>query len=192
MNPVEQARLENAICFFAAEHKKRTKKDLPQTALYKYLAFLDFWSLENTGKPALNLTYRAMERGPVPIELYGKLEELSSALFAVKPGAKDTKSLFIIAKKAPDLDEFSGKELKEMRRLVEIFGDTLLNTGHFSNASHEKMPVWQRTYKTKPNTIINYKLHFCGDIDKKEPDTLTPEEESFLMFRALGGLHGNL
>ena len=45
MIPYQKEKIENAICFFASEHQKKTKHPLYQTFLYKYLAFLDFESL---------------------------------------------------------------------------------------------------------------------------------------------------
>lgn len=45
--PYKDEKLKNAICFFANEHEKLTRKPLSQTFLYKYLAFLDFKSIEH-------------------------------------------------------------------------------------------------------------------------------------------------
>jgi uncharacterized phage-associated protein len=192
MNLLDKLKIENAICFFANEHKKRTKRDLPQTALYKYLAFLDFWSLENTGKPALGLTYKAMQRGPVPVELYNNISSYSSELFIAKPGAPGTNSIFIIPKKQPDLDEFSGNELRQMRILIETYAEPWITTAHISDASHERLLAWQRAFAEQPNSVIDLKLHFPGDIEAKKQEDLTPEEDSFIVYKALSGLHGNL
>ncbi|GAG44260.1 unnamed protein product, partial [marine sediment metagenome] len=41
MIPYKKEKSDNAICFFAFNHKRKTGKYLPQTFLYKYLAFLD-------------------------------------------------------------------------------------------------------------------------------------------------------
>ncbi|MGH2575337.1 MAG: hypothetical protein ACRDFC_06525, partial [Ignavibacteria bacterium] len=61
MIPYQKEKIINSILFFAKEHKNKTRKPLLQTFLYKYLAFLDFKSVEETGLPALGLTYLAME-----------------------------------------------------------------------------------------------------------------------------------
>jgi hypothetical protein len=79
--PYQMEKIENAICFFAKEHQKKARKPLYQTFLYKYLAFLDFISLRETGQPALGLRYLAMEKGPVPIEIYDKKESYSTPLW---------------------------------------------------------------------------------------------------------------
>ena len=84
MIPYQKEKFENAICFFASEHYKATRKALTQTYLYKYLALLDFRSIETTGKPVLGLEYMAMEKGPVPIKLYRERETIKSDCFEFK------------------------------------------------------------------------------------------------------------
>ena len=71
MIPYRNEKIQSAVAFFAKQHYKKTKRLLYQTYLYKYLAFLDFLSLRETGIPALGLVYSAMDLGPVPIEIYG-------------------------------------------------------------------------------------------------------------------------
>ena len=70
MIPYRNEKIQNAIAFFAKEHCKKARKPLYQTYLYKYLGFFDFLSLRETGRPAIGLVYKAMKRGPVPIEIY--------------------------------------------------------------------------------------------------------------------------
>ncbi|GMO44423.1 MAG: hypothetical protein Pg6C_06280 [Treponemataceae bacterium] len=62
--------IENAVLFFAQKHYQKTKKYLSQTVLYKYLAFFEFRYLKKAGDMPLELTYKAMQRGPVPMEIY--------------------------------------------------------------------------------------------------------------------------
>jgi uncharacterized phage-associated protein len=69
-------RIDNAILFFAKEHYKKTKNDLSQTALYKYLAFFEFRYLKKYGEMPLELEYKAWEYGPVPIEIYVNRETI--------------------------------------------------------------------------------------------------------------------
>ena len=70
MLPYRKERIENAMFFFAQKHHQKTKNYLSQTFLYKYLAFFEFRYLKATGDMPLELTYKAMERGPVPMEIY--------------------------------------------------------------------------------------------------------------------------
>jgi uncharacterized phage-associated protein len=188
---IDNKKLENTICFFAQEHKKHAGRTLSQTALYKYLAFLDFWAIETTGKPSLNLTYLALKRGPVPNELYGALEQIQSNLFKIKTGL-NPRSLFVISTQKPDLDEFSPNELTEMRRLVKIFANPSVSTAQMCEASHEKILAWQRVYKSTPKSLIDFKFNFKDDIDKKKLEDLSPIEENFLIFRSLNSIRTNL
>ena len=72
--PFQKEKIENAISYFAAEHTKITRQPLFQTALYKYLAFFDFEILKKAGTPALGLKYSAMDKGPIPIDIYSQRE----------------------------------------------------------------------------------------------------------------------
>ena len=84
MPAYQKERLENALLFFSQEHHKKTKKYPLQTVLYKYLAFFEFRYLEKTGIMPLELHYRAMKNGPVPIEIYDKRNQ-AGAFSTVTP-----------------------------------------------------------------------------------------------------------
>jgi hypothetical protein len=62
-------RINHALLFFAQEHYKKTHKYLSQTVLYKYLAFFEFRYLKYVGDMPLELTYKAMQHGPVPVSM---------------------------------------------------------------------------------------------------------------------------
>jgi hypothetical protein len=117
-------RIDNILLFFAREHYKKTKKYLSQTALYKYIAFFEFRHLKARGDMPLELQYRAMEHGPVPIDIYDHRFDhdfFSKVIFEKYklPSGKDA----IVVKpngKFED-DYFSENELEEMNNLVEIF-----------------------------------------------------------------------
>lgn len=161
MIPYQKEKTENAICFFAKEHQKKARKPLYQTFLYKYLAFLDFTSLKETGEPALGLRYRAMERGPVPIDIYDKRETYSSPLAKF---VKDERGgIMVIARKEPDLDYFSPYEIELMSRLIEIYARSYIPTKLVSDASHQEIAAWKNTWQTKPNSLIDYASEFGSD-----------------------------
>jgi hypothetical protein len=186
MIPYQKEKTENAICFFAKEHQKKARKPLHQTFLYKYLAFSDFTSLKETGEPALGLSYRAMERGPVPIDLYEKRETYSSPL--AKFVKEDRGGIMVIAKKEPDLDYFSPYEIELMSRLIEIYASSYIPTRLVSDASHQEIAAWKRTWKTKPNGLIDYASEFHSGsacvLEGKVPYT----EEHFLVSSTLDSL----
>lgn len=180
MIPYREEKIQNAITFFAKEHRKKTKKPLYQTYLYKYLAFFDFTSLRETGCLALGLVYRAMKRGPVPIEIYENKVDTDLYKFT-----KDEIGEIVISKNKPNMDFFSDYEVELMQRLVEIYATTWMTTSVMSDASHEDIKAWQRTWRSKQNAIIEYALEFEGDTYRKNENELSYPEEVFLTHKAL-------
>jgi hypothetical protein len=183
MIPYQKEKVENAICFFAKEHRKKTRHFLCQTFLYKYLALFDFGYLKKYGKPALGLSYRAMERGPVPIDIYAKrMDEPWSKLFLFQ---KDEDKFMIIPKGTPDLNYFSAREIKLMNVLIEIYADQFIDSKLMSDASHEEVVAWKRTWKKKKNDFIDLSLEFPGNIFEKSEKDLTFPEEVYLTQKGL-------
>jgi uncharacterized phage-associated protein len=178
-----EEKIKNAICYFAAEHMKRTRKPLHQTFLYKYLAFLDFESLSDTGHPALGLKYKAMERGPVPPEIYNKRKGLKTECFEFKE-LQDGKYI-ILPKGRPSLEYFSSYEIQKMHRLIEIFADVFVKASDISEASHENIRAWRETWKKEKNGIIDYDTQFSDDIKHNDEKKLTPSEEHYLIYKSL-------
>ncbi len=178
----QKEKRENAICFFALNHKRKTRRDLPQTFLYKYLAFLDFNSVKDTGEPALGFKYIAMERGPVPRALYNKRRDLETDLYTFRNVEED--KYVIIAKKEPDLGYFCDYEIEQMEQLVDKFAHRFATTEEISEASHRDILAYKRTTRNK---AIDYRLNFKDDILQKNEEDLSPAEEHFLISLALNG-----
>ncbi|MCG6535689.1 MAG: SocA family protein [Syntrophales bacterium LBB04] len=181
--PYREEKIKNAICFFASEHEKRTRKPLSQTFLYKYLAFLDFKSIELIGRPALGLVYSAMDKGPVPIDIYAKRDNLKNECFVFVP--LEEEKYIVKANGKPDLDYFSRFEITEMSRLVEIYADYFVKASDISEASHETIDAWKKTWARKRNAIINYDDVFVEDLLTKPEADLSFAEESYLLYKAL-------
>jgi hypothetical protein len=181
----QKEKIENAICFFALNHKKVTKQNLPQTFLYKYLAMLDFQGIKDNGIPVLGLTYRAMDYGPVPIEIYGERERYKSECFDFVK--LDEKKIVIVPKKdvKPDLDYFSTYEIKSMNKLIDIFADKFITSKVVSDVSHVEIKAWARAREIKKNSFIDYALNFDGDIREKRGEELKPAEKNYLIFNSL-------
>ena len=180
MIPYRDEKIQNAVAFFAQEHKKRAKRHLYQTFLYKYLAFLDFCSLKETGRPVLGLTYQAMALGPVPIEIYRDKTDKPLYKFV-----KDELGEIVVAREKPNLDYFSSYELDLMNRLLDIYARRWIKTSVVSDASHQSINAWLRTFQNTPNAVIDYALEFDGDIFSKKDEELTYPEEVYLTYRAL-------
>lgn len=180
MVPYKEEKIKNAVAYFAIEHFKKARRPLYQTGLYKYLAFLDFTSLKETGRPAIELKYCAMDRGPVPIEIYSNKQKTDKYNFQ-----KDEWGEYITVTNAPDLDYFSPYEIKLMDRLVEIFAQRWVTTSVMSDSSHEDIKAWRKAYDKKKNSIIDYSLEFDEDIFSKDEDELTYPETVYLTYKAL-------
>lgn len=176
----QKEKQDNAICFFAKEHKARAGVALVQTYLYKYLAFLDFLSVEKTGVPAIGLEYKAMVNGPVPPAIYNKRNFLETPLYKfVNMGEK----VFVIEPKGePNLDYFSPFEIKIMTMLVAKYAKKYGRTEDISEDSHKHIKAWKKTYDQKPNAIIDYILTFDGDIKRKPNKELAYPEERYLIY----------
>lgn len=184
MIPYQQEKLENAVCFFAKEHYSKTKHRLYQTFLYKYLALFDFGHLKAYGKPALGLTYKAMKMGPVPDELYGRRDDPAlSTRFSFRKD--ENQNIMVVPKGSPDLDYFSRHEIELMQRLIEIYGQGYVTSRIMSDASHQEILAWQRTFARQENTVIDFSLEFPGDVFAKSEHELTFPEEVYLVQKGL-------
>jgi hypothetical protein len=180
--PYRDEKIENAIAFFVHEYHKKTKRDLRQTFLYKFLAFFDFEIFRDTGEPALGLVYDAMDHGPVPEEIYKERRFLRTDKYISE---KDGNQLIFKSMPSthPDLDYFSPAEIAQMQRLIEIYATNYMTVSDISDASHEAILAWKRTYKKDKNGKIPYEVEFFGDVfSKSNPNTA---EEHFLISHAL-------
>lgn len=179
-------KINNAICFFAQEVYKLRKQYLPQTLLYKLLAFLDFFSIEKLGTPALELKYRAYKKGPVPVGIYNKREGYQAGCFKFEK--RGTSRFIIISTKEADLDYFSEFEIEIMNYLLDKYIKNNLDMkkiiDNICEDSHDDIKAWKVAYDRKKNGRIDYSDTF-GEIDKKESNNLSIQEERFLVYRSL-------
>ena len=187
MIPYRDEKIINSVYFFASQHREKTKQYLYQTFLYKYLAFFDFRSLEDTGEPALGLTYLALEKGPVPDEIYNSNKYRKTELYKFQKKA-ETVIIIPLQNAKPDYDYFSPFEIELLNNLIEIFAVTYINTKTMSDASHKEIMAWRRTWKNKPNSPIKYIDNFPGNLLKKSTENINPIEEHFLIFSGINKL----
>jgi len=141
--PHRGERITNAICFFASEHERLTGTLLTHTSLYKYLAFLDYATMEKTGRPALGLLYLARMEHPLPVDAYGELQRsrkdcsiflsLGQGLYLVK------------ATEEPDLSFFSPFEVSEMQSLVGSYAHRFAKARNAAEAKGSRKRRWMRT-----------------------------------------------
>lgn len=175
---------ENAMCYFATEHRNKTGRFLSQTILWKYLAYLDFMSLKDIGRPTLELEYKAMENGPVPHRLYNMRRNYKSRLVEFVP--KGNKRFIIKPKGNANLDYFSKYEIIKMNELLEKYADPNMKEMDISKKickdSHVEIRAWDIAYKKKKNSIMDYEETYENILNKPE-DELTIAEEKFLSYK---------
>jgi len=178
-------KINNAICFFAWEVYKLRKRYLPQTLLYKFLSYLDFSSIEKLGKPALELEYRAYKNGPVPVGIYNNREGYQTDCFKFEK--RGTNKFVVISTKESDLDYFSEFEIETMNYLIDKYIKTNLDMkqiiDNICEDSHNEIKAWKVAYDRKKNSRIDYSDTF-GEIDKKESNKLSIQEERFLVYHS--------
>lgn len=182
--PYQKERLDNAVCYFAKEHARHTRHRLYQTFLYKYLALFDFGYLKTYGKPALALTYQAMQKGPVPKELYDRRHDKNlSDRFSFQKDEND--HIIVVPKADPDLDYFSQREINMMNRLIEIYAQGYVTARIMSDVSHEEILAWRRAWAREQNSIIDFSLEFPENVFAKPEHQLTFPEDVFLVQKGL-------
>jgi hypothetical protein len=152
----KKRKIKNAICFFASEHERLTDRPLTRSFLYKYLAFLDFSSLEKTGNPAFGLLYRAMGKGPALVDAHGKGDTLKDECFVLVPEVNGRYVVKAVGK--ADLGCFSPFELNEMRRLVETYAHQFVRASDTKKAGRETMKFQKQAW-VKENVVAN-----CDDV----------------------------
>lgn len=152
--PFRKERVENAVLFFARKHTETAGSPLYQTFLYKYLAFIEFWSIKEVGTPAFGLTYRAMDEGPVPLELYDQNGEFrSSNLYSFNYEGDNRFTIDAASAAKPNMDYFSRDEASEMRALIKRFAHEFSRTKEPSEASHTEIRSWRVAVR---NAIMRY------------------------------------
>jgi len=171
-------KLKNAICYFAQEHPKKKGAPLYQTYLYKFLAFLDFGSTKERGKPIFGLTYDALEEGPVPMDIYNKRDKLKNETFEFKK--LDEEKYIIISNKTANLSYFSEYEIKKMNELLDKFSKKGIRTKDINDESHS-IRAWKVTGR---NRTISYDDMF-ENLQNKSEEELTPEEETYLIYKSI-------
>jgi len=181
-------RIDNAILFFAQNHYKKTKKYLSQTFLYKYLAFFEFRYLKAAGDMPLELTYKAMDRGPVPMEIYDNRDNLgyfSKVIFEPFQTKSGGDGYLVKPNGKFDPDYFAEAELEEMKNLIEMFAQRWLGASEMSEASHQDIKAWKKTYTRQRNAEIDPIEEFDRDILSVPEETLHTEELKYLMHRKM-------
>ena len=178
MNINKNEKLKNAICYFAQKHPSKKGAPLYQTYLYKFLAFMDFGSIAERGKPIFGLSYDALEEGPVPMEIYNKRDKLNNETFIFIK--LDENKYIVRPKKQANLSYFSEYEIRKMDDILDKYSKKGITTKVVNKASHS-IRAWKATER---NVTILYDDMF-ENIKCKNEEKLTPEEETFLIYKSI-------
>lgn len=176
------------MLFFAEKHRRKTRTYLSQTALYKYLAFFELRYLEKTGIMPLDLTYYAMQNGPVPTEIYNRREEpgaFSTVDFETFTSKQGNTGYIIKPRGTFNPDYFAEAELEEMNNLIEIFAAQWVTASVMSDASHKDIRSWKKTFYQNPNTPIDPLDEFKRDIVSLPEEALSSAEMRFLIHKKM-------
>jgi len=149
--PNREERIKNAICFFASEHERLTGRPLTHTSLYKYLAFLDYASIEKTGRPAFGLLYRTKGRRPLPVVIHAKLHSLREDRFIFLPRGQGR--YLVAATAEPDLSSFSPFEVSEMKSLVETYAHRFAKARDAGEEVRKATGFWKRRWMRTSESV---------------------------------------
>ena len=144
--------------------------------------------MKKVGDMPLELTYKAMEHGPVPMEIYNNRDNPSyfSKIVFEPIQTKSGKSMYLVKPKGTfDSDYFADAELKEMNELIDIFAKRWVGATEMSEASHQEIKAWKKTYSRQPNDNIDPIEEFDRDITALPEDSLQTEELKYLMHRKI-------
>jgi len=147
--------------------------------------------LKKNGDMPLELTYKAMEHGPVPMEIYNNRDNSSffSKVIFEPSQTKNGKSMYLIKPNGTfDPDYFATAELEEMNNLIDMFAQQWVGATEISEASHQNIKAWEKTYSRQPNANIDPIEEFDRDITAVPEDALHTEELKYLMRRKIAKL----
>jgi len=148
----DERRAVNAILFFVNE---RSMRHLFKTKMFKLLALLDFIHFNQTGRTVTGETYKTFPRGPVPIDLYeridrGNLTYYFNERLMIKKcpvGDKEGYRFVAIHGVKPNLKVFSEREIEILEQLAYIYKDATAD--QMTEATHLKNSPWEITKNTK-------------------------------------------
>ncbi|MDV6237870.1 DUF4065 domain-containing protein [Leptospira ellisii] len=177
-------KLINSISFFSAEHTKLTQKPLYKTTLLKYLSLFYYKVFSTLGEPPLELSFVAMENGPVAEEVYVGINEniFNVAEFEIiKNMGMDNLEKTQIIGKSYNLDFFSDFEVEVMRDLITKYATSYKNNNEIIDATHELRP-WKIAWENRGNGKMK-KMNDEDIFEEVSQDNLA--NEHYLIYKTL-------
>lgn len=181
-NKYRQKLLE-AIVFFSQKGKIRNPSKM---MIFKLLAEIDFRHFEETGLPITNLKHNAYPKGPVADSFFNEITEGKDIVLPkdFEDSVSITKTQFedengklhegfkFIAKRKPNLDIFSPRQIKIMDDVAFIY--KIATATEASKASHEPGKPWTKTVESKGKGAI---IDYIEVIPVKKPLTIEIAKE---------------
>jgi hypothetical protein len=144
--------------------------------------------LKAAGDMPLELTYKAMDHGPVPMEIYNNRDNpdcFSNVIFEPVQTKSGGTGYLVKPNGKYDSDYFAEDELDEMNSLISIFAQQWVGAAEMSEASHQAIRAWKTAYLRQPKADIDPIEEFDRDITVIPEDSLKTEELKYLMHRKM-------
>ena len=148
----------NVIIYFV-----ESTKFCGKTKLFKLIYFLDFEHFSRTGKSVTGLDYFAWPKGPVPVELFEKINQKDDSLtkdvsLSEKIAANGKRMNVFEPKSTFDPKLFSKRELSIMQALAEEYSNSYAD--NMIEATHLENLPWHQIYEVedKKQELIPYEL----------------------------------
>ena len=186
MKAYQNERRENIIAYLAKRHRMALGEAPYQTHIYKYLGMFEYRCLRELGYLPLGYTYRAMENGPVPEELYFNRTSLKTEHFEFRSAGEGKYTVHPV--RDADLDYFSEDELEILNKLILQLTRRKREsrTAHFSERSHEEIRAWREAWQRQENSIMNPDDEFA-DLDSVREGERSPAELHYSIEKVLHG-----
>lgn len=183
----EREKLVNAVVYFTANtaHCGKIK-------LIKLLYLLDFEHFRQTGTSVTGLEYRAMELGPVPLDLYQEWDalepDLAAAVDIVPERVIDFVREAVHPKSDFDDSHFTRRELRLLAELAERFRDDYSKP--MVNVTHAERGPWSAIWDNGRGKLdrIPYALAIRDD-DPHADAVREYADEQESMREVLGVMH---
>jgi len=137
-------------------NKVGSKPNIGETAIYKFLYFIDFDYYEKYEEQLIGASYRKNKHGPTPIEfgkIVHKMIEEEEITKIENKYFEYTQTKYLPLRK-PDLSKLNGNEIEVINNVLNRLSD--MNANQISDYSHNDVP-W---LTTEEQEIIEYESVF--------------------------------
>ena len=171
LKPHEREKLVNAVVYFASntEHCGKIK-------LIKLLYLLDFEHFRQAGRSVTGLDYSAWKLGPVPAAFFQEWEQWQpdfAEVIEILPERIFDYDLLKVVPKAPfDDSNFTPRELRIMRLLVERFRDE--RSQPLINFTHDELGPWSKIWDSGRG--FNHRIPYALAIPDSDPNAQAVRE----------------